>query len=266
MSLSVGSAASSPLAYWQQLLQSGSASGASSGQSFDPLSALMQTGAGDSSSSASGSSSSGSSSASSPFGQDMMAQLISLQQQSSSGATGDPGDAKLFAKLDTDGDGSVSKSEFEAATSQHGIDSSVADAVFSKIDKDGDGSIGQGELAKADHAGRGHHGHHAGGAGGAGGQGGADDLMSGTSADGSTTQTTTNADGSTTTTISYADGSKIDTTTPATQASGGTGSSRADSGSNGSTSSKSSFNLIDQLIKLQSQVIGAATSSLSTIA
>ncbi|HWK98102.1 MAG TPA: EF-hand domain-containing protein [Pseudolabrys sp.] len=263
MSFSVGSAASSPLALWQQLLQTGGA-GTSQSQSFDPLASLMQTDAGDTSSPASSSGASASSTP--PFGQGMMAQLIALQQQASaatgSGTSGaDPGDAKFFAKLDTNGDGSVSQSEFEAAASKHGVSTSIADAVFAKIDGNGDGNVSQSELAAAD-KGRGHHGHHH-AAGGTGRDGDADDLMSGSGADGSTTQSVTNPDGSTTTTITYADGSKVDMTSPAAASTGNNGSNNA--GANGS-SNKSSLNLIEQLIKLQSQAIGAATSALSVVA
>lgn len=269
MSFSVGSAASSPLAYWQRLLQMGGAGGSQS-QSFDPLASLMQSDtAGDTSSA--GSSSGASASSTPPFGQGVMAQLIALQQQASAATTagagssgsGDPGDAKFFAKLDTNGDGSVSQSEFEAATSKHGISTSIADAVFGKIDSNGDGSISQSELAAAD-KGRGHYGHHAHGAGGSGqgGGGDADDLMAGAGADGSTTQTVTNADGSTTTTITYADGSKVDMTSAASSAASG----GSNTGSNGGSSNGSKLNLIEQLIKLQSQAIGAATSTLSAVA
>ena len=59
--------------------------------------------------------------------------------------------------------------------------------------------------------------------GGAGQQGGSDPLqalLSGASADGTTSQSATNADGSTTTTITYADGTKVEMTTPAAPPSG----------------------------------------------
>jgi hypothetical protein len=143
MSLSVGSAATSPLSSWQQLLQQGGASGASkAGQPFDPLSFLMP--GGDDASSSSGTSSSGSASSQSPFGPDMMSQLIDLQQKANaagSNGASDPNNSKLFAKLDTNGDGTVSKSEFEAAASQHGISTSLSDAVFAKLVGIGDGSV-----------------------------------------------------------------------------------------------------------------------------
>ena len=77
--------------------------------------------------------------------------------------------------------------------------------------------------------------------------------MSSATASGATAQTSTNADGSTTTTISYADGSKVDMTTPAQSASAGSGN-------------KSSANLLEQLIKLQSQVMNFATSTMSAVA
>ena len=256
MSFFVGSAASSPLTYWQQMLQTGGASGSRS-QSFDPLASLMQADAGDTSSSAQAMGTSAPPSP--PFGQGMMAQLIALQQQASavtvSGTSAaDPGDAKFFARLDTNGDGSVGQSEVEAAASKHGVSTRISDAVFANIDATGAGNISQSELAAADN-GRGHQGHHA---HDTGGTGDADDLMSGPGADGSTTRSVTNADGSTTTTITYADGSKIDMTSPAAAPAG-------NSGSNG-PSNTASLNLIEQFIKLQSQAIGAAASALSVVA
>jgi len=196
-----------------------------------------------------------------------MAQLLSLQNQSAKGP-----EQAFFSKLDTDGDGAISKSEFESAASKAGVDTSVADAVFDKIDGGGDsnGSISQGELAKADHGG-GHH-VHGGGGGGGGEGGGLDALMSGAGADGATTQTTTNADGSSTTTISYADGSSIDMNTPAaptptTASTSGDGSSSnsSDSGSGSSTSSQATSNLLEQLIKMQSQMLSAMQASASTM-
>jgi hypothetical protein len=96
------------------------------------------------------------------------------------------------------------------------------------------------------------------GSGAASGQSALDKLLSGAGADGATAQTATNADGSTTTTISYADGSKVDMTTPSTSTSGGTSS-------NG-TSNQRNANLLEQLIKWQSQMLTPATSTLSAIA
>jgi hypothetical protein len=271
--MSVG-ASSDALAYLQQLLQQGTAGASKSTGAADPLSELMQTLSGSGSdtdpltappSTAAGSGASGVP----PFGSGTMAQLLSLQNQSAKGP-----EQAFFSKLDTDGDGAISKSEFESAASKAGVDTSVADAVFDKIDGGGDsnGSISQGELAKADHGG-GHHVHGGGGGGGGGGEGGGlDALMSGAGADGATTQTTTNADGSSTTTISYADGSSIDMNTPAaptptTASTSGDGSSSnsSDSGSGSSTSSQATSNLLEQLIKMQSQMLSAMQASASTM-
>ncbi len=267
MSMTVG-ASSNALSYLQQLLQQGTAGATSSAGAADPLSELMQTLGGSDESSdpmtsppAAGSGSSGTQ----PFGSDTMAQLLSLQNQS-----GTSPEQAFFSKLDTDGDGKISKSEFENAASKAGVSSSVADAVFDKIDGDSDGSVSESELAKADHGGGHHHVH--GGGGGGGGGGGMDALMSGTDAAGATTTTTTNADGSTTTTIAYADGSSIDMNTPATapaSTSTANDASSTDSSTgttNGSsTSSQSSANLLEQLIKMQSQMLSAMQASTSTM-
>jgi hypothetical protein len=268
MSMSVG-ASSNALAYLQQLLQQGTAGASSSTGAADPLSELMQTLSGSGSdtdpltappSTAAGSGASGVP----PFGSGTMAQLLSVQNQSGNGP-----EQAFFSKLDTDGDGKISKTEFESAASKAGVDNSTADAVFDKIDGNTDGSVSQGELAKADHGGH-HHVH--GGGGGGGGDGGLDALMSGAGANGATTKTTTNADGSSTTTISYADGSSIDMNTPAaptptTASTSGDGSSSnsSDSGSGSSTSSQATSNLLEQLIKMQSQMLSAMQASASTM-
>ena len=80
--------------------------------------------------------------------------------------------------------------------------------------------------------------------------------MSDAAASGATTQTSTNADGSTTTTISYADGSKIDMTSAA----------KASTDTAAASSSSTKSNLLEQLIKLQSQVLSAASSTMSAVA
>jgi len=66
-------------------------------------------------------------------------------------SSGNGPEQAFFSKLDTDGDGKISKTEFESAANGR-VDSSVADSVFDKIDGDSDGSVSQGELAKADTA------------------------------------------------------------------------------------------------------------------
>jgi len=262
MSMSVG-ASSNALAYLQQLLQQGT-SGASSTGAADPLSELMQTMSGSGSGSdpmtapSSDTAAGSGASACQPFGPGTMAQLLSLQGQDKNGP-----EQAFFSKLDTDGDGKISKTEFENAASKAGVDSSVADAVFDKIDGDSNGSVSAGELAKADHGGHHHHVH------GGGGGGGVDALMSGADASGATTRTTTNADGSSTTTISYADGTSIDLNIPAAASTGTSASSDGSSpespASTGTTNSQTSVNLLEQLIKMQSQMLSAMQASTSTM-
>jgi hypothetical protein len=249
MSMSVGASSSSTLSYLQSLMQQGSAKDAKKTAASDPLSMLMQAISDDGAATAQAATAApaakpGAVATSPAFSPDAMSALIAAQgQQSSDGPA-----AKLFAKLDTDGDGKISKTEFSDAASKAGADSSIADAVYAKIDGDSDGAISKAELSKADHGG--HHHHHAGKAGGGGGGDPLEALMSGTGVNGATTQSSTNADGSTTTTISYADGSKIDMTSAAKTAQG----------------SGNVNNLLEQLIKLQSQVVNLATSTMSAIA
>jgi len=114
----------------------------------------------------------------------------------------------LFSQIDADGDGSITKSEFEDALGAGGTNLAKADDVFSKLDANADGNVSLDEMSKALKSGHGHH--HAQGAGGSGD--GAD--SSSKSGGGSTSTTTTAADGSTTTTVTYADGFKMSTTVP----------------------------------------------------
>lgn len=261
MSMSVG-ASSNALSYLQQLVQQGAAGASGAANAGDPLSTLLQSLAGsgaptDSSTTATtpGTGSSGCSS----FDAGTMAALISLQGQPATGI-GAQSPSPLFAKLDTDGDGQISQSEFETALGCDGVDKSSADALFAKLDANGDGSISQSELASAKR-GHGHHRHHAGGqsqAGASSGQNPLDSLLSSAGADGATTQTSTNPDGSTTTTISYSDGSSVEMTSPAAPA----GGSDSDSAGNGATG-QNSANLLEQLIRLQAQLLSAAAPALS---
>ncbi|NYG45915.1 hypothetical protein GGD67_003376 [Bradyrhizobium sp. IAR9] len=117
----------------------------------------------------------------------------------------------LFSQIDADGDGKITKSEFEDALGAGGTNLAKADEVFSKMDANADDSINLGEMTKALTSGRhGHHAHGADGAGDASGSGSGSSSPGG----GSTTTTTTAADGSTTTTVTYADGFKMSTTVP----------------------------------------------------
>ena len=154
--------------------------------------------------------------------------LIAIQGQ------GGPNGKSAFARLDADGDGSISKNELETAAKKAGLDTSSADTVFGKLDSNGDGSVSQSELAKA----LGGHRHHP-----DGGKSGLAQLMNGTDAAGASTKTVNNADGSSTTTITYADGSTVSTTSTAG------GASQA--------------NLFEKLIKMQAQIAGNSSSSAS---
>jgi hypothetical protein len=188
-----------------------------------------------------GSESTGGSCGSPQFSPAAMSALLSVQGQNINPATADA--EALIAKFDTDGDGKVSQSEFETAIGSD-ADKSKVDALFSKLNGDGDGSVSQDELQTALQKahGRGHHHHHA-DASSQSGQQGSDPLqalLSGASADGTTSQSSSNADGSTSTTITYADGTKLELTTPA--ASSG---SSSDTGSNNANA----FNL-GSLLKL----------------
>ena len=270
MSMAVNST-SNALSYIQTLLQSMS-SGVGGAASTDPLDNLSQL--------LSGSPADGSSNQTSPqstfgpspppFASGTMAALMALQGQGAGGASGSGGPQSLFSQLDTDGDGSISKTEFESALGQSGVDTSSADALFSKLDQNGDGSVSQSELSSAAHRGHGHGhgGHHMEAGGSDGAQGGGDQglssLLNASGADGTQTQTATNADGSSTTTITYADGSTVSMTTPAAEQNGGT----SGDGTNGQTAGNSnSNNLIEQLIKLQAQLVqqqgGASVSAVA---
>jgi hypothetical protein len=266
MSMSV-SASNNALAYLQQLLQSGS--GGVGATSTDPLLALGQTltGAEGASQPQSGTSPMGSGSAPT-FESGTLAALISLQGQSASAVVGQsPSD--LFSQLDTDGDGQISKTEFEQALGGVGVDTQSADALFGKLDANNDGDVSPSELSK----GRGHHHHHHvdnsdASQNGGSQQSGLSALLNSADITGASTQTATNSDGSTTTTISYADGTSVSMTTPpATQnsSSSNSGSSNDGTANNGS-SGPGNNNLIEELIRMQSQLVTQAASALSTIA
>jgi hypothetical protein len=266
MSMSV-SASNNALAYLQQLLQSGS--GGVGATSTDPLLALGQTltGAEGASQPQSGTSPMGSGSAPT-FESGTLAALISLQGQSASAVVGQsPSD--LFSQLDTDGDGQISKTEFEQALGGVGVDTQSADALFGKLDANNDGDVSPSELSK----GRGHHHHHHvdnsdASQNGGSQQSGLSALLNSADITGASTQTATNSDGSTTTTISYADGTSVSMTTPAAtqnSSSSNSGSSNDGTANNGS-SGPGNNNLIEELIRMQSQLVTQAASALSTIA
>jgi hypothetical protein len=185
----------------------------------------------------------------------MSALLAAQGQSSSSTASTSRSDAlkDLFSQLDADGNGKVSKSEFENALGAGGSNVAQADDVFGKLDKDGDGSVSLDEMSSA-LKGAGGHGHgHKHQVAGSDGSGGSDTDPLLQALDGASSTSTTNSDGSTTTSLTYADGSKVTMTSAPT--------------ASASTSAASSYNFIEQMIQREAQAISAsATSSLSVTA
>jgi hypothetical protein len=66
----------------------------------------------------------------------------------------------LFSQIDGNGDGQISKSEFENALGAGGTNTAQADSVFSQLDTNGDGNVDLSELSAALKGKGGHHGHH----------------------------------------------------------------------------------------------------------
>lgn len=187
--------------------------------------------------------------------------LIAAQSQTGASNTAptDPSQAlqDLFSQIDANGDGTITKQEFEQALGAGGTNIAAADHVFNKLDGNGDGSVSLDELKQA-LQGAGHHGHHHLHAGGAGEAGDSDSADPTSSSDpllaalaGASSTSVTNADGSTTTSITYADGSKVSLTTPAASTS---------STSSASSSATSSYNLIEQLIQREAQALSTSIS------
>ena len=189
-----------------------------------------------------------------------MSALLAAQGQSSTGATTqvstDPSSAlqNLFSQIDANGDGLISKSEFENALGAGGTNLAQADDVFNKLDKNGDGSVSLQEMASALKGGKAGHHHHA----HVGGDASGTATGAATSADGSsdpllqalagaTSTSVTNSDGSTTTSITNADGSKITMTSPAATSS--------------SSSATASYNFLEQMIAREAKAISSGASA-----
>jgi Ca2+-binding EF-hand superfamily protein len=182
-----------------------------------------------------------------------MSALLAAQDPSqASTASSSRSDAlkDLFSQLDADGDGKVSKSDFENALGAGGTNIAQADDVFGKLDKNGDGSVSLDEMSSALKGAGGHghrHKHHAGDSE----ESNSKPLLQ--ALDGASSTSTTNSDGSTTTSLTYADGSKVTMTSAPT--------------ASASTSAASSYNFIEQMIQREAQTIAtSAVSSLSVTA
>jgi Ca2+-binding EF-hand superfamily protein len=205
-----------------------------------------------------------------------MSALIAAQGQDSSASTTststtsaptDPASAlnDLFSRIDANGDGKISQSEFENALGAGGTNIAQADDVFNKLDANGDGSVSLEEMQKALQGTGGHHHHHhvadsgdstsadgtssTTGTSGSGGAGSNSDPLLQALA-GATSTSVTNSDGSTTTSITNADGSVITMTSPAATTS--------------SSSATASYNFLEQMIQRAAQAVSSgAASSLS---
>ena len=179
-----------------------------------------------------------------------MSALLDAQSQSSSGSATTASKSRsaalkdLFGQIDGDGDGKISKKEFEDALGAGGTNLANADSVFGKLDKDGDGSVSLKELASALRP-KGHH--HDRDSGSANGDNGAGSDPFSQALQGASTTSVTNSDGSVTTSLTYADGTKVTMTSPV-------------SGSS-SSSATSSYNFIGQMIQRQAQAISSATTA-----
>jgi len=215
-----------------------------------------------------------------PFSLGAMSALIDAQEQSSSSASGlSNQQQKVFNELDTNGDRTVTKSELEKDFGSGSTQ--LADKVFAKLDTNGDGSISQGEFGAGTTKTMHHH-HHMmapqdgsqdaqsadGAQSGQPAQDPLSQLLNASGANGASSTSTSNSDGSTTTTITYADGSKVTMTSAATATSSDSSSTSSNSSSS-SNANSTQQNLLEQLIKMQAQMIqqmaGSATSSLATV-
>jgi hypothetical protein len=192
---------------------------------------------------------SGSGGGGSQISPETMSALLDAQGQSSAGSTTASKSRSaalkdLFGQIDGDGDGKISKEEFETALGAGGTNLTQADSVFGKLDKDGDGSVSLKELASALKGGKKHHERDE---SSSGTDGGSNSDPFSQALQGASSTSVTNSDGSVTTSLTYADGSKVTMTSAA--------------GKSSSTSAASSYNFIEQMIQRQAQAISSGTTA-----
>jgi len=218
-------------------LTSKSSSPPSTGLSQDPTNLFDLSGG----ASASASTATSSSSGSSRISPATMSALLAAQGQSSAGTTSastSRSDAlkDLFSQLDADGDGKISKTEFESALGAGGTNIAKADDVFGKLDKDGNGSVSLDEMSSAlKGAGKGRSHRHA---------GGSDNALQ-QALQGASSTSVTNSDGSITTSLTYADGSKVTMTSAA----------------GASSTATSSYNFLEQMIAREAKAISSTSAA-----
>ena len=188
-----------------------------------------------------------------PFSLGAMSALIDAQEQASSSSGLSRHQQRVFGKLDADGDGTVTGTELQNAFGTENKD--IASYVMGKLDTNNDGSISKDEFAAGTTRGMGRHHHMPPPPDDT--QSGQDPLSRLLSADGASATSSSNSDGSTTMTITYADGSKVTMTSPV---------STASDTSNSANTSKTQQNLLEQLIKMQAQLIQSMSASVSTSA
>ena len=239
-------AASSAIDALKALTSSKSSSAQSTGVSQDGKSPFDLMSSGSSASVGSGSGSGGGCSQISP---QTMSALLDAQSQSSAGSTTASKSRSaalkdLFGQIDGDGDGKISKKEFETALGAGGTNLKQADSVFGKLDKDGDGSVSLKELASALKGGKHHHDQ---ASSAAGNDDGSNSDPFSQALQGASSTSVTNSDGSVTTSLTYADGSKVSMTSAA--------------GKSSSASATSSYNFIEQMIQRQAQAISSGTTA-----
>jgi Ca2+-binding EF-hand superfamily protein len=198
-----------------------------------------------------------------------MSALLAAQNQASAGATTSastsPSSAlqDLFSQIDANGDGQISKSEFENALGAGGTNIAQADNVFNKLDTNGDGSVSLSEMSSAlkGAGGKGHHRHAQ--VGGSSGSGSTDagsnaDTTTGTAASssdpllqallGSSGISVLKSDGYTGMSTSPGDGSAVIMMAPSTTT---------------SSTATSSYNLMEQLIQREANAYSFSPTSLS---
>lgn len=171
-----------------------------------------------------------------PLAPDTFNALLSAQGT----ASATPGDRsaalnRLFAALDTNGDGQIAKAEFQDQLGAGGTNTANANRVFAKIDTDGDGSVSIEELTAALSTQKKRHVNKP-------GEGATiDPLLK--ALKGGSGSSTVNADGSTTTAVTYADGSKVTLTKPTAAA------------------AASSYNVVERAIEQQARYLAASSTT-----